>query len=102
VLAISKRWKKPELEYRHSKSYELGNIQIIRVEKDIEVINMIAQNGIKKYHHPKGQRYVDYDALYTCFSRVRAHITENTSVHMPRIGVGLGGGEWSVISKIIQ
>jgi O-acetyl-ADP-ribose deacetylase (regulator of RNase III) len=72
------------------------------VEKDIEVVNMIAQNGIKKFHHPKGLRYVDYDAVAKCLSKVAAYIGGGKSVHMPRIGAGLGGGSWEVISGIIK
>ena len=55
---------------------------------------MIAQNGIKKYHDPPGLKYVDYDALRKCLAKVRMNVGNQKSVHMPRIGVGLGGGKW--------
>lgn len=61
---------------------------------------MIAQNGIKKPHHPEGLRYVDYDALKTCLMKVGQYVG-GKSVHMPRIGVGLGGGSWPVVEGII-
>lgn len=67
---------------------------MVRVENDLEIINMIAQNGIKKYHDPPGLKYVDYDALRKCLTKVRMNVGNEKSVHMPRIGVGLGGGKW--------
>lgn len=58
---------------------------------------MIAQKGIRKFYDAPGQRYVDYDALKMCLWQVKQHLVFGTSVHMPRIGVGLGGGKWDVI-----
>lgn len=39
VMAVSKRWKMPEEEYRRwykqGENFELGEIQLVQVEKDI-------------------------------------------------------------------
>lgn len=97
VLALSKRWKKPEQEYKQLVHHDLGEIQMVQVEEQVWVANMIAQNGIQKPFHPKGMRYVDYNALRKCLGKVRGCLGGNKSVHMPRIGVGLGGGSWPEI-----
>ncbi|KAL6056835.1 Appr-1-p processing protein [Balamuthia mandrillaris] len=47
--------------------------------------------------------YVKYDALGQCLDKVRAKaVEEEASVHMPRIGTGLGGGDWSIIEPLIK
>ena len=56
VLALSKKWKEPEQQYHNwfkSKSnFVLGEIQLVPVEKDIWVINMIAQEGFSSPGKP--------------------------------------------------
>lgn len=116
VIAISKRWKKPELSYREwhkdraQNDFISGSIQIIKVEDDIYVANMIAQHGISKYI--KGGMMDDitpevppirYEALRECLKKVciiaKKH---NASIHGPRFGAGLAGGDWSIIEQIIN
>jgi len=100
VLAISKRWKQPEISYRLKKgNLTLGNVDFIRVENDIIVANMIAQDGIVQKDN---QPLVNYGALRICLTSVNdmAFQTQST-IHMPRIGCGLGRGDWNVIEKII-
>lgn len=110
VLAISKRWKEPERDYRQwyadpagSNRVELGKIQPVRVEDDITVINMIAQKGI---YRSKGVPPIRYDALRTCLDKVSEYAGEiskgTVSIHMPRIGCGLAGGSWPEVEKIIK
>jgi O-acetyl-ADP-ribose deacetylase (regulator of RNase III) len=45
VLAISKKWKEPEKEYREwyksQTDFELGKVQFVQVEPDAFVANMI-------------------------------------------------------------
>jgi hypothetical protein len=101
VLAINKHWKQPEISYRLKKgNLTLGNVDFIRVENDIIVANMIAQNGIVQKDN---QPLVNYNALRICLTSVNdmAFQTHST-IHMPRIGVGLGKGDWNIIEKIIS
>lgn len=113
VLALSKRWKEPEQSYRYWYSqgqtstgteFKLGNTQFVHVTKDIYVANMIAQRGIKR--NVLRNQLVDYSALESCLWMVNNYIKialpKDTSIHMPRIGVGLGGGEWTEIVKCIE
>jgi len=106
VLALSKRWSKPEAFYRHmfaqGKKPQLGDIHVLVVEPDTVVVNMVAQDGLPT----RGKRLVlNYQALQTCLEKLRNRLTaaESTaSIHMPRIGCGLGGADWRVIEPIIQ
>lgn len=105
VLAVSRRWKQPEEQYRkwHSErnknDFALGAIQLVQVEKYIWVANMVAQKGMKtgSYGPP-----IRYDSLGECLSRlaVTAKAIE-ASIHMPRIGCGLAGGKWEKVQPLI-
>jgi O-acetyl-ADP-ribose deacetylase (regulator of RNase III) len=100
VLALSKRWSAPECTYLQAKIYNLGDIQVVQVEPQIHVINMIAQNGFRSTAKPVA---VDYKALEICLTEVaKVAVKLQASVHMPRIGAGLGGGDWNVIESIIE
>lgn len=106
VLAISKRWKEPETSYRKwhrersENDFELGNIQIIQVEKFVYVCNMIGQRGMKTGSNGVPIRY---EAVNKCLEKLSDVAKElNASVHMPRIGCGLAGGKWEKIEPIIK
>jgi O-acetyl-ADP-ribose deacetylase (regulator of RNase III) len=102
VVALSKRWLKPELEYRRMKREDrvLGHVQFVPVTKDIVVANMIAQHDIKPQYGIPPIRTV---ALRYCLELVNTEaIKTGATIHMPRIGAGLAGGNWSEIEKIIN
>lgn len=106
VLALSKKWRYPEDFYRVRQEYPLGDVDVLNVEEDISVANMIAQHGIER--DSKGNPPIRYDALKECLIKVN-QIAMNidaphkrVSLHMPRIGAGLAGGDWSVIEKLIE
>lgn len=100
VLALSKKWKEPEDKYRNKSVHFLGDIQICGVEHDILVINMIAQSGIKSKDNPTP---INYQELINCLEQVNKLAKQgNATIHMPRIGSGLAGGDWDVIEEIIE
>src|SRR5437588_621477 len=51
VLALSRRWRQPEEEYRRwyneGEGFVLGAVQLVQVEPFIQVANLIGQHGIK-------------------------------------------------------
>lgn len=104
VVAISKRWKAPEIAYREwyktQIDFSLGNIQVIQVEEEIFVTNMIGQRGIGIIDNKPP---IDYKAVELCLSNLSEEAQKlQASVHMPRIGCGLAGGKWEIIEPIIQ
>jgi O-acetyl-ADP-ribose deacetylase (regulator of RNase III) len=105
VLAISRRWKQPERTYREwynhrgDNGFSLGAVQFVQVEPYIWVANMLAQRGTKR--GSKGPP-IRYEAVRECLGKVAERATElKASIHMPRIGCGLAGGEWSRIEPLI-
>ena len=105
VLALSKRWKEPEKLYREQKNYILGKIQMTRVEKDICVVNMIAQHDVKPTKDANGNIVppIRYDALKACLITINdIAVKTKATIHAPRFGAGLSGGDWNKIEQIIK
>ncbi|MBT8457309.1 MAG: macro domain-containing protein [Rhodobacteraceae bacterium] len=103
VLAISKRWKAPEADYRawykSGKDFALGRTRLVMVDDDLWVANMIAQHGIRRR---AGVPPIRYDALREALSELHAQAPREASVHMPRIGCGLAGGTWDEVGPIVE
>ena len=127
VMAISKRWKQPETEFRNwyknkeleqtdtvqferieskdkylkENKFELGNVQFVKTTDNIWIANMIAQRDIRP--SKDGIPPIRYTYVAECLERVRQFAKrQNASVHMPRIGCGLAGGQWNEIEEIVN
>jgi O-acetyl-ADP-ribose deacetylase (regulator of RNase III) len=100
VVALSRRWPEPELLYREHSSLELGEVMFATVDNELLVANMVAQHAFPTHARPVA---VDYEALRTCLSVVAQFCAseEDASVHMPRIGCGIAGGDWTEVARII-
>jgi len=112
VLALSKRWERPEREYL--RWYEdhgtvkfrrlLGAMQLVPVEDDIFIANIVGQHGVGK--SKDGKPPIRYDAISKGFGFIaqyaKDHPERNVSVHMPRIGCSLAGGSWSQIEPLLE
>lgn len=101
VVALSRRWKMPENVYRLNKlDHVLGCNQYMEVATDLWVANMCAQDG---FTSPARVTVVDYEALGVCLkSLARKALAHGLSVHCPRIGCGLGGGDWSQVEQLLN
>lgn len=108
VLAISKKWKKPEENYRdwhklcrkNGTNLPLGYTQFVWCEPNIIVANMIAQEGFATKDKPAFK----IEAVRRCFKEVYGYAKDyNASIHLPRIGVGLGGfPDWKPIEQVLE
>jgi len=110
VLALSNKWEGPEREYRiwatgqnpEYPKFQLGEIQAVEVKQDLFVVNMIGQHGVTWVGDIPPVRY---DRIRQCLNKVvkmAKYISEDTVIHMPRIGSGLAGGTWQVIEGLIK
>ena len=101
VKAVSRRWPEPEASYRnHYRTYglDLGDVQYIPVADSLWVANMVAQHG-----YGIREPAIRYGTLRECLYRLGTFaLHRGASVHMPRIGCGLAGGQWSEVEPIIQ
>lgn len=76
----------------------LGEIRRIDVEPELEVITIVGQKGYGSSAHPR----VRYEALRSALQRVSKLLDRGpASVHMPRIGAGMAGGDWNVIAELV-
>lgn len=103
VVAISNRWPHVEAAYRRwaksGSDFSLGAVQFVEAEPDIVVANLVGQHGIGFRNGPP----VRYDAIRNGLEKVRNFATgKKITVNMPRIGSGLGGGDWTIIEKLIN
>ncbi len=87
-------------EYQKKKHLDLGTITYYSPDKQLYIVNGITQ----EFYGRDGKRYVDYHAVRKVFQNVRklAHEVKVYDIHFPLIGCGLAGGDWEVISKIIE
>ena len=97
VLAIDKAFgpgpKAAYQEHIRMRGGALGDIvEYQELTTGTQILNMIAQDNTRK--EPP---YVDYDVLWTCFSKI-----EQPILQIPAIGVGIGGGEWSELAGSIR
>lgn len=104
VLAISRRWKAPELAYKAGFAApahpSLGDVQFVPVTPTLTVANLIGQHGIAT--RTSKTPPVRYDAIREGLAKVGSRARESgASVHMPRIGCGLAGGDWARVEPLI-
>jgi len=102
ALQIKSKW--PEwYTYYQKTNPTLGTTTIFPVQYNpgIWILSLYAQDN---YGH--GKRYTDYDAFHKCLKDVNwftSILREHSPIYFPYgIGCGLGGGQWSIIEKIIE
>lgn len=106
VLSLSKRYPKTKENYinwfNKGDNFKLGNVNFFNADNNVVIANMLAQNGIKKSKHDMSQK-IDYTALENCLNQVADYaLLHRLNIQAPKFGVGLGGGDWEVIVKIIE
>lgn len=82
--------------------FKLGQVQFCRqAGPEVVVVNMIAQSTPGGYN---GFAPIRYQSLEECLMRIRdtiLHAQKPVSLHGPRFGAGLAGGDWNEIEKIL-
>lgn len=116
VMAVSEKWPVAREAYiAWARGHEpanmapvtqdpfcLGGNQNVLVADDIVVCSMCAQHGINSFGKTKKDR-VDYAALELCCMRLAtAAKPYGATIHLPRIGTGLAGGDWDRIEAILE
>lgn len=78
----------------------LGNVVITSINEELKIAS-----GITQYNYGNdGRRYVNYEAMTLVFEKCEgiAGMYGLNHIFIPRIGAGLGGGNWKIISTIIE
>jgi O-acetyl-ADP-ribose deacetylase (regulator of RNase III) len=103
VLALRSKYPETEKSYREwfaSGDPHLGDTQFVQVTSDICVANMIGQHGTRWEGKTPPIRY---DAIEMCLKTVYEKATKDEAIVCgPRFGCVLAGGDWKIISQIIE
>lgn len=98
--AVLKKWPHVYQRFGHM---DLGEVAF-RIGVDnprrnrLVVAHMCAQDGVGT-----DRRRIVYHALEDCLRVVKVYAeVQNCTVHMPRIGCGLAGGDWAEVERIIN
>ena len=102
-FALQVKMLYPKVYEEYKKTFDKGNlrlgtIQFIRQDKTSPcIINMQTQDG-----YGRGGVFIDYNAVRSCFMEFSILNINKQDLHIPKIGAGLAGGDWSIISSIIE
>jgi O-acetyl-ADP-ribose deacetylase (regulator of RNase III) len=102
--AVRTKYPEVQLDFKNwandqPRQFSLGNVHITKVSKELYVVNMIAQHGYGESTKPR----IRYVALRQCLQQLKEiALREGASIHMPRIGTGYAGGNWSYIMELID
>jgi O-acetyl-ADP-ribose deacetylase (regulator of RNase III) len=103
-LALSIKRKYPEAyklyrdEWERRSGFNLGEVQFYFIS-----YNKIICNAITQENYGRDKRYVNYDAVRKAFEKIYPLAAiDNIPIHFPKIGCGLGGGDWNIVKNIIE
>ena len=99
--AIRRKWSDAYTDYKYEydqHGLSMGAINFSYIDDKI-IANCITQDG----YGYDGELYVDYIAIRKCFDALNKYCVKKkiTEIAIPRIGAGLGGGDWDTIAPII-
>lgn len=94
----------------HARATEQGERFLGTLHIGVETQNYTVFNAItQEFYGYDGRKYVSYGAIELCMSEldkamrtIEAKTGKMPHVAMPLIGCGLAGGDWSVVSHIIE
>lgn len=93
--AIRERYPKSYDDYMSS-ALKLGKV-ILSKNEPHNILHIVGQ---EYYGRELGRRYVDYVALRRGIATINKNISE--PIAFPMIGCGLAGGNWNIVSDIIE
>jgi O-acetyl-ADP-ribose deacetylase (regulator of RNase III) len=102
-IAKAIRAKYPEVyelyhqEYTNHGLFLGNNIPALTQDGKYIIFNMVTQ----QFYGHDGRQYCNYEAIRTCLKKV-TNCVGNMPVAMPKISAGLAGGDWRIISQIIE
>ena len=98
--SIKKRYPKAyeaDLNTGHGDKNKLGHYSYAKLSDDKTIINAYTQ-----YAYGGNKVNVDYDAISKVFELINKDFANHINIGIPTIGAGLAGGDWNIISDIIN
>lgn len=78
---------------------KLGTVSSVVITTEKGLLTVV--NAYTQYHYAGVGRKLDYNALRKAFKAVKKSFS-GKKIAYPAIGAGLAGGDWNIISKIIE
>lgn len=110
VVSLGNKYPIAKLKYqttideaKKTRKNLLGTVAYVKVTEtpDLIVAHLFGQSSI--YQKSDGTPPVDYNAIVCGFNNIICDLNgKGCAIHMPRIGCGLAGGDWSKIEDIIN
>jgi O-acetyl-ADP-ribose deacetylase (regulator of RNase III) len=88
-----------DLQTKKGDRSKLGTITYAEVEINKKKLTVV--NAYTQYNWRGSGAKADYAAIESAFKRIKAQFT-SLKIGYPAIGAGLAGGDWVIISKIID
>lgn len=86
-----------DLKTAKGEKSKLGEISWVKTMNE----SLIVVNGYTQFNWKGNGRKVDYEAIRQVFKKVKENFT-GLKIGYPAIGAGLAGGDWEIISEIIE
>lgn len=86
-----------DLATSHGDKSKLGNYSHSEINTNKFIINAYTQ-----YAYGRNKVNVDYDAISKVFELINKDFANHINIGIPAIGAGLAGGDWNIISDIIN
>jgi len=70
-----------------------------------KIRDLLIFNAYTQFNYGRNQRQVNYDAIQSAFKSIAVEVKKicnEPRIGYPAIGAGYGGGDWRIISKIID
>ena len=90
---------KADLKTEKGDKSKLGTISV--AETETENGKLIIINGYTQFNWRGNGNKADYDAIRNVFKKVKEKFS-GLRIGYPAIGAGLAGGDWNIISEIIE
>jgi len=87
---------KADLKTKKGDLNKLGTCCFVHIDNEFTIVNAYIQ-----YDYGRDGKKVNYDAVRSCMKSIKKHFP-NAKIGLPKIGAGLAGGDWNVISEIIE
>ncbi len=101
---VAKKWPAAQKDFvdwisSDRLNLSLGSVRAVSVDDDVIICSIIAQHGYGDSKTPR----IRYHALEAGLGKLaELALQSNASVHVPRIGCGQAGGNWSVVAEMLD
>lgn len=76
----------------------MGWVDFVNVGNNLNIANCYGQ-----YRYGTNERQTHYPSLFKCVNTLCEYSkATNVSIHLPRIGCGLAGGDWAIVEQLLK